>query len=91
MDFDFRFDKLEVKASLFDGGLHAGDVLSNVEVEVNTTGLASTKEIRFILNSVTGDLYYDINGLTGGDSGSRIVAHLSGNLNGFSGADFVIV
>lgn len=91
MDFDFRFDKLEVKASLFDGGLHAGDVLSNVEVEVNTTGLASTKDIRFILNSVTGDLYFDINGLTGGDSGSRVVAHLSGNLNGFSGADFVIV
>lgn len=91
MDFDFRFDRIEVKASLFDGGLRAGDILTSLEVEVNTTGLASTKDVRFILNSLTGDLYFDINGLTGGDSGSRVVAHLSGNLNGFSGADFIIV
>jgi Ca2+-binding RTX toxin-like protein len=91
MDFDFRFDRIEVKASLFDGGLHAGDILTSVEVEVNTTGLASTKETRFILNSLTGDLYFDIIGSTGADSGSRVVAHLSGNLNGFGGGDFVIV
>ena len=91
MDFDARFDKLEVSAALFGGGLVAGNVLGKAEVEVNTTGLASTKDVRFILNSLTGDLHFDINGLTGGANGSRVVAHLSGNLNAFDGNDFLIV
>lgn len=90
-DYVVGTDMLEVDASVFRGGLSAAADLDAAQVEVNTTGLASTADVRFILNSDTGQLYYDINGSIGDDTGSRLVAVLQGTLAGFSNTDFDIV
>ena len=91
MDFAIGLDVLEINAALFGGGLVAGVDLSAGAFEMNTTGLASTSAARFILNSTTGELFFDINGSKCGADGSRLVATLNGNVSALSVNDFDIV
>ena len=90
-DYTVGSDSLEIDAALFGGGLTGGVALVDGQVEVNTTGLASTGAVRFILNSNTGELFFDVNGSGGGATGSRLIATLDGTLAGFSINDFDIV
>ena len=90
-DFTAGADTLEIDAILFGGGLAAGVDLDAGAVEVNATGLASTDAVRFILNSVTGQLFFDINGSRGGEIGRHLIATLEGTQTGFSESDFAIV
>ena len=90
-DFETGVDSLEIDAALFGGGLVADADLGAAAFEVNTNGLATTSAVRFIFNSDTGELFFDVNGSGGGAIGSRLVATLEGNLAGFSASDFVIV
>ncbi|WP_373503530.1 calcium-binding protein [Aestuariivirga sp.] len=90
-DFAAGVDSLEIDAALFGGGLTGGVALAAGQVEVNGTGLASTGAVRFILNSNTGELFFDVNGSGGGATGSRLIATLDGTLGGFSSSDFDIV
>jgi Ca2+-binding RTX toxin-like protein len=91
LDFEVGKDHLEINAALFGGDLISGLDLTAAQVEVNRTGLASTKEAVFIFNERTGELFYDVNGSGGGTIGSRLVATLDGVLTGFSHDDFSIV
>jgi Ca2+-binding RTX toxin-like protein len=90
-DFHAGVDKIEIDASVFGGDLVAGQLLAAGVIEVNTTGLATDKDTRFILDKDTGQLYFDSNGSGGGDIGSRLIATLHGHLGGFDSGDFIIV
>lgn len=90
-DFYVGKDKLEIDASLFGGDLTARQILTGKQIEVNTTGSATEKETRFILNKDTGELFFDSNGSGGGDIGLRLIATLDGVLGGFSFGEFIIV
>jgi Ca2+-binding RTX toxin-like protein len=89
-DFDADDDSLEIDASVFGGGLVAGVNLTAAQVQVNATGEATTAAARFILNSVTGELFFDSNG-SAQDTGSRLIAVLDGSLGGFNHTNFDII
>ena len=89
-DYKSGVDHLEIDAAVFGGGLVAGVDLTAGQLVINTTGEAGDADDRFILNSTTGELLFDINGSVGGTNGSRMIAELHGNLAGFSIADFDI-
>ncbi len=76
-------DTLEVNSALFKGGLAPGVDLTLGQLASNTTGLAGDADDRFILNSVTGELFYGING-------SRLVAEFTGVIPALTAADFDI-
>lgn len=87
-NFVAGIDTLEVSAALFKGGLLAGVDLTAGQLAINATGLAGGINDRFILNSATGELFYDINGSVGGANGSRLVAEFSGAVPVLTIADF---
>ena len=90
-DFVVGSDTLEIDASVFGGALIGGVDLTAGQVEVNNSGLASTSAVRFILDTTTGELFFDVNGSVSGATGSRLIATLDGTLAGFSNNDFDIV
>ena len=91
MDFEAGIDVLEVKADQFNGGLVAGVNLTAAQLEINTTGFASTRDVRFILNSATGELFYDNNGSAGDLTSHRLIATFESSVAGFSIGDFDII
>jgi Ca2+-binding RTX toxin-like protein len=90
-DFKAGLDELDISAAVFGGDLVAGGNLLGSQFEISTTGLASTRDVRFILNSETGQLFFDINGSGGGELGSRLIATFAVPMNGLSAADFDII
>lgn len=91
LDFVSGTDHLEIKASLFGGGLVAGIGLAIGQLVINTTGLAGDADDRFILNSTTGELFYDVNGNVSGATGSRLIVDFNGIIPALTIADFLIV
>ena len=90
-DFVSGSDKFVIDSVAFGGGLDAGG-LTDIQFEANATGAASTADVRFILNTMTGELHYDANGsdgINGGLSGNRIIAVLDTGTCGFG--DFLVV
>ena len=70
------------------GGLVAG-ALNASQFLANATGLAGDANDRFILNTATGDLFFDINGT--GAGGSRLIATFTGVIPALTASDFDIV
>ena len=89
-DFIAGIDKLEIKARDFGDLLTAGTDLLRTQVEVNTSGKATSEDSLFVLNKDTGELFFDING-SAGAGGSHLIAILDGHLGGFNFSDFLIV
>lgn len=90
-DFVSGSDKIVVDAASFGGGLTAGGI-TDLQFESNTTGAASTADVRFILDTTTGELHYDANGsdgINGGLAGNRIIAVLEAGTLVFG--DFLVV
>jgi Ca2+-binding RTX toxin-like protein len=87
-DFNVAADQLEISAADFGGGLVAG-VLPAGQFLANNTGLAGDANDRFILNTLTGDLFFDVNGT--GAGGSRLIATFTGVIPVLTSADFTIV
>lgn len=94
-DFIFKFasgaDHLEINASAFGGGLTGGVALDPGQLVLNNTGLADDADDRFILNTTTGELFFDINGSISGDGGSSLIADFEGAIPVLTAADFDIV
>ena len=82
-------DTLQVSAAAFGGGLVGGAALGAGQLVLNTTGLAGDSNDRFILNTLTGDLYFDVDG-TGGTAG-HVVATFIGGIPTLAVGDFDIV
>ena len=95
MDFISNFvpgsDRLQIDASLFGGGLTGGVALAPGQLVLNGTGSALDADDRFILNTATGELFFDNNGSNAGDSGSRLIADFEGAIPVLTVADFDIV
>jgi Ca2+-binding RTX toxin-like protein len=93
--FETGADRFEIDAALFGGGLVAGADLTADAFEINTTGLASSAAARFIYNSETRELFFDINGSKSGTDGSRLIAMIQDIPDDFqdvfSASDFTIV
>ena len=82
-------DHLEVSAALFGGGLTAGVALTDAQLWLSTDGLAHDRSDRFILDTLTGDLFFDANG---SNKGSHVlIAHFDGGIPALSTADVLIV
>lgn len=73
-------DTLEINATDFGGNLVAGQALGADQLLLNTTGLAENANNRFILNTETQELFFDVNGSKDGDVGSRLIAVFKGDL-----------
>ncbi|WP_426955559.1 hypothetical protein [Muricoccus radiodurans] len=86
-DFVSGTDHLQVSASLFGGGLSAGSLAAGQFV-ANTTGLAGDADDRFIYNTASGVLVYDVNGSAAG--GAVQIATLTG-MPTLTASDFAIV
>jgi hypothetical protein len=84
-------DRLEINAADFAGGLTAGQALDPGQLLLNGTGLAGDADDRFILNTTTGELFYDVNGSVGGATGSQLIAVFAGGIPTLTSSDFVIV
>ena len=89
--FESGADTLQISAADFGGGLIAGQPLAPGQLVLNTTGLAGDANDRFILNTDTGELFFDINGSVGGDSGSRLIAVFKAGIPDLVVGDFDIV
>lgn len=81
-------DVLQISAADFKGDLVAGQDLFGFQLETNTTGDASSRDVRFVFNSDTGELTFDSNG--SGEEGARVIATLQ-SFTGLTIADFDIV
>lgn len=82
-------DTLEISAALFGGGLVAGTPLAPGQLAINTTGIAADGDDRFILNSVTGRLFFDADGAGGVDG--VLIAIFKGSVPALTESDFLIV
>ncbi len=82
-------DDLAFSAAGFGGGLVAGVALTAAQLELNTTGLASTTLVRFVLNTNTGVLTYDANG--SGTGSASTIATFVGGVPFLTTADFVVI
>ena len=82
-------DTLEISAKAFGGGLAAGTALKPGQLALNSDGLAHDAGDRFILNSLTGDLYFDANGDA---AGARVlIATFTNGIPVLTVSDFDIV
>jgi Ca2+-binding RTX toxin-like protein len=81
----FELDTLYFEG--FGGGLIPFQPLDPSQFEANTTGVASTAEARFIYNTATGVLVFDVDG-TGADA-AVVIADFTGR-PALSAANFVI-
>ncbi len=84
-------DILEVSAARFRGGLVADLALASSQFVTNTTGEAQDADDRFILDSDSGDLYYDVDGSLNGADNAQLIATFIGTIPSLSSTDFVIV
>lgn len=70
--YDAALDDLGFSAAGFGAGLVAGVALTAAQFESNTTGLASTGDVRFVFNTATKVLSFDADG-SGAGAASTIV------------------
>ena len=70
--YDAALDDLGLSAAGFGAGLVAGVALTAAQFESNTTGLASTGDVRFVFNTATKVLSFDADG-SGAGAASTIV------------------
>ena len=82
-------DRLEVSAAEFGGGLIAGHPLDASQFAGNESGLAGTASVRFIYNTLTGQLYFDSDG--NGEGAPVLIATFVGTLPVLTASDFSIV
>ena len=87
-DFVAADDQLEVSARVFGGGLVAGALPAGRFV-ANATGLAGDANDRFVLDTSTGNLYFDANGSDAG--GRSLIARFTGMVPALTASDFDIV
>lgn len=87
--FSAAEDDLAFSAGGFGGGLVAGVALTAAQLELNTTGVASTAAVRFVLHMTTGVLSFDADG-SGGGANATIVTFQVG-VPVLTTADFVII
>ena len=87
-DFEAGIDSLQVSAKLFGGGLRPGMDLKANQFEANDTGIATDGDVRFILNSSTGELFFDPDG--SGAHASQVVAIFGGTVPTLGVDDFMI-
>jgi Ca2+-binding RTX toxin-like protein len=76
-DFGVGNDRLQISASDFGGGLIANVALLSGQLRVGTTDVADTTVVRFIYNTINGNLFFDADGSAGSSSAIKI-ANLSG-------------
>jgi Ca2+-binding RTX toxin-like protein len=86
-DFVGGTDFLQVSVSAFGGGLVVGSLAGN-QFLANATGLAGDADDRFIYNTSSGILFYDLDGA--GAGGPVQIATLSGVPN-LAASDFILV
>ncbi|WP_166652316.1 calcium-binding protein [Enterovirga rhinocerotis] len=77
-DFAAAEDMLQISASLFGGGLIAGDELTPEQFVLSTTGRATSATDRFLYVESKGHLYYDADG-SGRDEAPQLIAVLTTN------------
>ncbi|WP_133768989.1 calcium-binding protein [Enterovirga rhinocerotis] len=77
-DFVAAEDMLQISASLFGGGLVAGDELTPEQFVLSTTGRATSATDRFLYVESKGHLYYDADG-SGRDEAPQLIAVLTTN------------
>ncbi|WP_280960079.1 calcium-binding protein [Enterovirga rhinocerotis] len=77
-DFVAGEDTLQISASLFGGGLIAGDELTPEQFVLSTTGRATSATDRFLYVESKGHLYYDADG-SGRDEAPQLIAVLTTN------------
>ncbi|TDR94266.1 hemolysin type calcium-binding protein [Enterovirga rhinocerotis] len=75
-DFVAAEDMIEISASLFGGGLIAGDELTDQQFVLSTTGRATSATDRFLYVESKGHLYYDADG-SGRDEAPQLIAVLT--------------
>jgi Ca2+-binding RTX toxin-like protein len=86
-DFVGGTDFLQVSVAAFGGGLAAGPLAAD-QFLANATGLAGDADDRFIYNTSSGILFYDLDGT--GEGGPIQVATLSG-VPTLAASDFILV
>ncbi len=87
IDFFSSLDSIEISAASFGAGLQTG-ALAGARFRVNGTGQAGDGNDRFILNIITGELFFDSDGSAAG--GARLIATFAGG-TGPTASDFEIV
>ncbi|WP_166652534.1 calcium-binding protein [Enterovirga rhinocerotis] len=75
-DFVAAEDMIQISASLFGGGLVAGDELTPEQFVLSTTGRATSATDRFLYVESKGHLYYDADG-SGRDEAPQLIAVLT--------------
>ncbi len=81
-------DELRISAADFKGDLVAGEGLLPFQLETNTTGIASSRDVRFVFNTTNGQLTFDSNGSN--SDGARVIATFQ-TYTGLAITDFDIV
>ncbi|WP_166652437.1 calcium-binding protein [Enterovirga rhinocerotis] len=87
-DFVAGEDTLQISASLFGGGLLAGDALTPEQFVLSTTGRATSATDRFLYVESKGHLYYDADG-SGRDEAPQLIAYLTPN-TALTASDFYV-
>jgi Ca2+-binding RTX toxin-like protein len=88
-DFVAGEDVIEIDAAAFGGGLLAGAPLDPDQFVANGSGRAKDAQDRFMLNTRTGELYFDVDGE--GGINKVLIATFEGPLPQLTEADFMIV
>jgi Ca2+-binding RTX toxin-like protein len=88
-DFATGVDKISVAASLYGGGLAAGNVLVSNQLLIGAGSIATTSTQRFIYKNTTGELFFDGDGSLGLFSAQKIATF--SNLSALSTSDFLVV
>lgn len=88
-DFEVGIDSLQISAKQFGGGLKPRVELKAGQFENNDTGFATGSNVRFILNSSSGELSFDPDG--NGPQASQVVVVFNWTVPTLGIGDFVII